>query len=234
MKLLSWVMVATGVALISAPWLLPHEVTSRVAKSYAIETVMLMWGASMLIGVGLVYFPLHFALKREGRSHFKGRPKIGLAGKPWGPMAPSILVPVLLFSMPVAIVVGYRAGLGLYAMGTLAVLLAVLLVAQSRKQADIKKQRQEISQRTAMRSDRLMPESPGLLAVAHVLRVSPDKLRASDILGEHVGTFHTFDETLDRLGGILLMRQKKAGRSLDIEHIKTVGAFVQEWDHCGA
>ena len=68
--------------------------------------------------------------------------------------------------------------------------------------------------------------------IASVALVPQQKLRWTDRFGSEIGTFSSLDETLDRLGGRLLMEQSKADRPLELENIKTIGDYVTEWMCC--
>ncbi len=214
------------------PWLLPSVVLSRVSKTHSIQTVMLAWGISAFMGVVLLIAPFVHAMRVEGRAHFPGRPGRGLAGKPWGPLAPSITARIGLLVTPVAIFIGYRAGLHPIGLAFVAALGASILVAYVRSMHGLRMQRERLIARPDAEGDRAVPRGQALSMVSRVMRVPPEKLYATDRFGQEVGTLHPFDETLDRLGGRLVLLKKECGRDLSIERLQTVGEFIEEWNSC--
>jgi hypothetical protein len=153
-------------------------------------------------------------------------------------------MPVVLAIFTAAFAVGWASGQGGVLMLPALLVCLVLAAVYVRILWFIFRQRNTLRQRgdgglnsiestlqaTGLPSDAEFQDAIGL--VASVVRVPRQKLRWSDRFGSDIGTFSALDETLDRLGGRLLLEQSKAGRPLELENIKTLGDYVSEWICC--
>jgi len=63
--------------------------------------------------------------------------------------------------------------------------------------------------------------------VANALKVAPGLLRPDDQFGKDIGVSTFTSEDLDYLGQLALKRAKIAGRSIDLQAIKTVDDYVR-------
>jgi hypothetical protein len=215
-----------------APLLFGESLLASVARSYSTQFIMMAWGVSVFAGIALLFLPFYFALQAQGRVRFKGRPPLGLAGKEWGPMAPDVVFPIAFLVSPFAIFLGLRAGLRPAGLAVIVAFGAITLIAYLRKERIRRRQRRELTSRPDATGTLILPQGDGASAVAKVLRIPPEKLYATDQFGREVGSLHLLDETLDRLGGMLLMRQKNAGRRLAVEGIQTLRDYIDEWERC--
>ena len=235
------VTLATGCLLICWPLLLPDATGRWLATRMSPIGFFAVWGASALSGALLLFNAALVLLRRQGRAAIAGRPEHGLAGKAWGVLAPGIWVPPVLVSAVIALSIGWETGIGgVLVLPALVICLAfgavyfrtVWLVWRRRRALH---QRNDTNLEAATGTTGLQSEPEFQTAVqliASLIGVPPMKLRGSDRFGSEIGTFASLDETLDRLGGLLLLEQRKSHRQLSLEHIETINDYAAEWVRC--
>ncbi len=179
-------------------------------------------------------------LRGSGRAAIAGQPSLGLAGKPWGALVPGAWMPPVLLLLIVAFAIGWRAGIG----GPLVVpalpICLILFGYYVRILWSIERARRVLRRRGVgspfqeiqMKNFEKTEFQSAVAVIASAARISPEKLRWTDRFGFEIGTFSSFDETLDRLGGRLLIEQNRARRPLVLENIRTIGDYVCEWVAC--
>jgi hypothetical protein len=216
--------------------LLPHQVAGYLSI------------ASVLAGVLMFGVAAHLRLKSKGLGWIEDRPKFAIAGAPWALLFPNVTIHIALLGaagVTASAFIVYGAGdakhVALFAVllcGTSAISFVYFRALLSRRA-----QRNQILRRSdsttyaellrdAARDPRSRDALESIDAIARVLRVPASKVKMGDRFGIELGTMSPYDETLDLLSGILLARRRRYQRSLELEHIRTVGDFVRDWSTC--
>lgn len=209
-------------------------------KELRIELTMSIWGVSTVFGVVLLFLALRLHLGSRGWIADGSRPSVGIAGKSWGLLAPKIfLPPTILFAiaMPIAgLMLTTHTALFLSAL-VVGLLLAgvaarvAVKLARNRAKLEIREANHDyqdlLSNAQSDVSSKCALEA--LQAISRFAGISADRLRRSDRFGYEIGTFSALDGTIDQISGVLLRRLGSLGLSTNLENIKTVGDFLDEW-----
>ena len=214
-----------------------------VLRPLPIGLAISVCGISLFCGVVILSVSFTKYLNEQGRAWGPARPTTGIAGKAWSMLAPSIVLPPTLaigFSF-----LSYALLQQIYVIGAAIALLILthftcLYVSSLRK---CWRQRQVLTKRNLEQSFIILEKESeensnarctldALNVIANTLRVPAGKLRMSDRFGDEIGSFSSFDDTLDKIGGCSLMRKRLFGKSLYLDHIRTLGDFVREWNKC--
>lgn len=212
----------------------------RELKTFGPAIAMGVWSACTILSLFALAFAMSVRMREQGWEWRRDRPEVGLAGREWGVFAPQlVLPPVAVFALgwsAFAIVSGRYVIEGLF----IALMTGSLVFATISAAKDRKRKLAELL---------LRPDNPEFAALIDMGDGTPDgarkvdalhaieavtgiparKLRASDRFGHEIGSLSIFDDTLDLLGGKLLLQKRRDGRSLLLVHVKTVDDFVWDW-----
>jgi hypothetical protein len=201
-----------------------------------------IWGLSFFGGVVLLATTLTRLLRAQGRAWSPDRPASGIAGKVWGVLVPGIVLPPALVFALVFLSLALFHGGHVFMVSIALLICALLAHAYLRSVRKRSLQRRRVLQRddndeylvlTNKVNDDAAAVSGSLEAlesIAAVLHVPAVKLRPSDRFGYDIGTFSLLDDSIDRIGGQLLMRKRAFQQPLFLDHITTVGDYVREWN----
>jgi hypothetical protein len=211
-----------------------------ILRNIPTNAAMGLWGLSYISAMLLL---MHLVMKRR-RAKGLGRGDVqagGLAGKNPGMMAPRVVIPlVFLFVSGVCARNVLRSEYLLESAISFAAnlfLLSLLLSAMWKS----KSQRQQILLRIGSDTERVPgnhgsaeehSSSEAIEFIGRVLDVPPHAILKSDRFGYEIGQWSHFDQTLDVIGGRLILLQRQSGRALELSKIKTVGEFSAEWSNC--
>ena len=229
---------ATAILLCTWPFM-----AIQLLRTMPIGLALSIWGLSFFGGVVLLAASLTRHLRAQGRAWTTDRPAIGIAGKAWGVLVLGIILPpALVFAFVFLFYALFHSD------HVIMISIALLICAQLAYVYISSVRKTSLQKNTLLKRDdygeysiltgRVNDDAAArcsleaLNSIADVLCVPIVKLRPSDRFGYDVGTFSTFDETIDRIGGQLLMRKKTFQKPLFIDHVKTVGDYVREWNKC--
>jgi hypothetical protein len=200
-------------------------------------------GLAILSYISAMLLLMHLVMKRR-RAKGLGRGDVqagGLAGKDPGMMAPRVVIPfVFLFVSGICARNVLRSEYLLESAISFAASLLILSLLLSAIWKS-KNQRQRLLLRIGSDIERAPSNhgsaekhssSEAIEFIGSVLDVPPHAILKPDRFGYQIGQWSAFDQTLDVIGGRLILLQRQSGRALELSKIKTVGEFSAEWSNC--